>query len=146
MLTAVAGIAGLIFLCWLVFTLAVNALPFFVAVSVGMLAFDSGASTLGAIAVGVSAAACTLIAGRFFFAASRSLVIRGLIAAVFAVPAAVAGYHVAYGILGLGESAEVWRQAMGVLGAFHGECFLVADEQFGRSGLRPLAGETDKMR
>ena len=115
MLTAVAGIAGLIFLCWFVFTLAVNALPFFVGVSVGMLAFDSGAGALGAATVGVSVAACTLIAGRFLFAASWSLVIRGLIAAVFAIPAAVAGYHVASGILGLGESAEVWPQAMGEL-------------------------------
>ena len=118
MLTAVTGIAGLIFLCWLVFTLAVNALPFFAGVSIGMLALDNGASTLGATVVGVSAAACTLIAGRFLFVASRSPVIRGLIAAVFAVPAAVAGYHVVYGVLGFGESAEVWRQALGVLGAF----------------------------
>ena len=115
MLTAVAGIAGVIFLCWLVFTLAVNALPFFVGVSVGMLAFKSGASALGAIAMGVSVAACTLIAGRFLFAASRSFVTRGLIATVFAQPAAVAGYHVAYGILELGESSEMWRQAMGVM-------------------------------
>jgi hypothetical protein len=118
MLIAVAGIAGVIFLCWLIFTLAVNALPCFVALSVGMFAFDCGASALPAIAVGVTAAACVLTAGRFFFAASQSFMIRGLIAAVFAMPAAVAGYHVVYGIFGLGESAEAWRQAMGVIGAF----------------------------
>ena len=117
MFTAVAGIASLIFLGWLVFTLAVNVLPFFVAVSVGMLALSNGAGALSAITVGVSVAACTLIAGRFLFAVSRSLMIRGLVAAVFAVPAAVAGYHVAYGILGLGQTAEAWRHALGVAGA-----------------------------
>lgn len=116
MLTAVAGIAGVICLCWLVFTLAVNALPFFVGVSVGMLAFKSGASALGAIAMGVSVAACALIAGRFLVAASTSGTIRGLIAAVFAVPAAVAGYQVASGIVGISEGAEIWREALGLAG------------------------------
>lgn len=116
MLAAVAGIAGAIFLCWLVFTLAVNALPFFVAMSAGMLALNCGASTLGALAAGIAAAVLTLAAGRYFFAASRSTTSL-IITIIFVVPAAVAGYHVAYGILGLGESTEMWRHALGVLSA-----------------------------
>jgi hypothetical protein len=39
---------GIALLCWPVFTLAVYAFPFFVAVSVGMTAFHSGAGVLGA--------------------------------------------------------------------------------------------------
>ena len=117
MLTAVAGIAGVIFLCWLVFTLAVNALPFFVGLSAGMLALTSGAGTAGAAALGVAAASLTLVAGRFFFVVSTSRAIRVFMAALFAAPAAIAGYHVAYGILGLGEIDEAWRQALAVLGA-----------------------------
>ncbi|MCG8672394.1 MAG: hypothetical protein MI867_23520 [Pseudomonadales bacterium] len=118
MLTAVAGIAGVIFLCWLVFTLAVNALPFFVGLSVAMLAFNGGAGTAVAAALGVAATALTLIAGRAFFAVSTSRAIRVPVAALFAVPAAIAGYHVAYGLVGISEAAEVWRQAVGVVCAF----------------------------
>lgn len=116
MLTAVTGIAGLIFLGWLVFTLAVNALPFFVALSVGKLAFDSGAGAIGAIVISMTAAVVTLIAGRSFVM-SRSKAVRSVALAVFAVPAAAAGYHVTYGILGLGETAEAWRLGLGVAGA-----------------------------
>ena len=37
------NVAGIGLFCWLIFTLAVYALPFFVAVSVGMMALHSGA-------------------------------------------------------------------------------------------------------
>jgi hypothetical protein len=117
MFAAAAGIAGLIFLCWLVFTLAVYALPFFVAVSAGMLALDSGAGTVGVIFVGIGAGTFTLLAGQFFFAAARSPIAHALVAAVFAVPAGIAGYHVAYGLIGINESVEAWRQVLGVAGA-----------------------------
>ena len=117
MLAAAAGIAGLIFLCWLIFTLAVYAFPFFVAVSAGMLALNSGAGTIGAIFVGIGAGTFTLLAAQFLFTAARSLIARALIAAVFAVPAAIAGYHVAYSLIGINESTEAWRQALGVAGA-----------------------------
>ena len=114
MLTAAAGIAGVILLCWLVFTLAVNALPFFVGVSVGMFAFDSGAGTVGAVALGVGAAALTLVAGRFFFAASTSLLVRRFVVTLFTLPAALAGYSIARGFFGLGEPVELWREAVGI--------------------------------
>ena len=43
---------GIGLFCWLIFTLAVYALPFFVALSVGMTAFHSGAGVVGALLVG----------------------------------------------------------------------------------------------
>lgn len=117
MITAVAGIAGLIFLCWLVFTLAVNALPLFAALSAGMLAFDNGAGPIGTAFVAAGGAVLTVVAGRFLFVASRSSAARLLLTAVFAVPAAVAGYQVAYGLVGLSEATEVWREALGFGGS-----------------------------
>ncbi len=42
------NVAGIGLFCRLIFTLAVYALPFFVAVSAGMMAFHSGAGALGA--------------------------------------------------------------------------------------------------
>ena len=44
-LSALLSVVGLGFLCWLLFSLAVYALPFFVAVTVGYYAFENGAGT-----------------------------------------------------------------------------------------------------
>jgi hypothetical protein len=56
---------------WLIFTLAVYALPFFVAVSTGMMAYQSGAGILGAPLVGMVAGGMALAAGRTAFAMTR---------------------------------------------------------------------------
>ncbi len=54
-----ASIAAIGALCWLLFTLAVFALPFFAGVSAGTWAYQTGAGWLGAIIVGLIAAALT---------------------------------------------------------------------------------------
>ena len=51
----VLNTVGLGLFCWLIFALAVYALPFFVAVSIGMSAFHSGAGVIGALLVGIVA-------------------------------------------------------------------------------------------
>ena len=63
-LSALLSVVGLGFLCWLLFSLAVYALPFFVAVTVGYYAFESGAGPIGAIAVALFAGAVALILGK----------------------------------------------------------------------------------
>ena len=47
----------------------------------------------------------------------RSPLIRAVIALLFAVPAAVAGYYAALGLAHIGIPAEGWRQAMAMTGA-----------------------------
>ena len=84
-------------LCWLLFTLAVFALPFFAGVSAGTWAFQTGAGWLGAILVGLAAAALTLGLGQFLLAFIRPLWIRLAIALAFVAPAALAGYHATHG-------------------------------------------------
>jgi hypothetical protein len=59
--------------CWAIFALAVYALPFFVALSIGTLAFRDGAGAFGALLIGVASGALTLAAGRVVVAFSRSL-------------------------------------------------------------------------
>src|ERR1700694_1507578 len=49
----VLSIVGLGFFCWLLFTLAVYALPFFAGLTAGLAAFHSGAGVIGALIVGV---------------------------------------------------------------------------------------------
>jgi hypothetical protein len=112
----VLSVFGLGFLCWLLFTLAIYALPFFVAMTVGLWAHHSGASPLGAVIVAIVAGVLTFVAGQAVFAATRSPVIRGAIALLFAGPAAIAGYHATFALAGIGL-VDGWRVAIGVIGA-----------------------------
>src|SRR6202171_2574925 len=75
------------------------------------------AGPLGAIIVGLIASSITFAAGQIAFTTVRSPLIRAAIALLFAVPAAVAGYHAALGLAQIGIPAEGWRQAIAVIGA-----------------------------
>lgn len=97
--------------------LAVYAVPFFVAVSVGMLAFNSGAGVIGALLVGIIAGASTLVLGQTAFAMTRSTVLRAGDRAIFAVPAAIAGYHVILAMSQIGASSLAWREVFACVGA-----------------------------
>jgi hypothetical protein len=46
--------SGIGLMCWLIFTLTVYALPFFVGLTAGMAALHNGAGILGALLVGLS--------------------------------------------------------------------------------------------
>ena len=111
------SIAGLGFFCWLLFMLAVYALPFFAAVSVGMFVYDSGAGPVGIIAAGALTGILTLIAGQVIFAAVRSPLIRMSIAVLFAAPAAFAGFHATHGIAALTMPSGIWQLIFAVTGS-----------------------------
>jgi hypothetical protein len=111
------SVAGLGFLCWLAFNLAVYALPFFAAVAGGLFAYHTGAGPIGGAAIAMAAGATTLIAGQFAFARSRSTILRTMIAAAFALPAAVAGYHLVLGISTIGMPSDTWRHVFAMIGA-----------------------------
>jgi hypothetical protein len=105
------------FLCWLLFALAVQALPVFVGLTAGVAAYHSGSGEFGAFLVGLIAGALTLAAGQIAVAAFRSPVTRIAIALIFAVPAAMAGYHAALGLAQLGVPAELWQRSFALFGA-----------------------------
>jgi hypothetical protein len=113
----VLNTVGIGLFCWLIFMLAVYALPFFVAVSAGMMAFHSGAGFLGAPLAGIAAGGVTLAVGQNAFAIARFPILRAAIAGVFAVPAAVAGYHVVFAMSRLGIPSLAWREVFACLGA-----------------------------
>jgi hypothetical protein len=58
--------------------------------SPGLAAYHSGSGPIGAIIVGAIISSITLIVGQLAFTTLRSPLIRGVIALLFAVPAAVA--------------------------------------------------------
>lgn len=113
----VVSVAAIGFFCWLLFTLAVFALPFFVGVTAGMWAYDTGAGRLGAIAVGVVAGALTFGIGQLLLVFVRPLWARIAIALAFAAPATIAGYHATHGIVKHTMPSESWQVAFSVIGA-----------------------------
>ena len=109
--------AGIGLFCWLIYTLAVYALPFFVGLTVFMLALHGGAGILGAPLVGIAAAGMTLAIGQMAFAMTRSVIARAIIAVLFAVPATFAGYQVVFAMSQIGVPSLAWREIFACLGA-----------------------------
>ena len=100
-LSAILSVLGLGLLCWALFTLAVYALPFFVAASAGLYLYEAEAGLLAAVAAAFFAGAATLLAGQIAFATIRSVPIRLAIGALYALPAGVAGFHAIKGPVGV---------------------------------------------
>lgn len=109
--------AGIGLFCWLIFTLAVYALPFFVGLNVFIMALHGGAGILGSPLAGIAAGGITLAIGQRAFAMTRSVIIRAIIAALFAVPATLAGYQVVFVMSQIGVPSLAWREIFACLGA-----------------------------
>lgn len=137
-LAAALSIAALGFICWLLFNLAVYALPFFAGLSIGMLTYQTGAGAIGALIVGFVVGVVTLVFGQLLFASTHSPAIRSAVALVYAGPAALAGYHAVHGLSTISGAEEAWSQAFSVLGAT-----VIAGVAWSRmSALRPY-GKTE---
>ncbi len=92
-------------------------IPLFISVTAGVAAYDSGSGEIGAMLVGLIAGAFTLAAGQIAVAAFRSPLIRTAIVLLFAVPAAMAGYHAALGLAQLSVPTVLWQQVFALIGA-----------------------------
>ena len=105
------------FFCWLLFTLAAFALPFFVGLTVGTWAFHTGAGALGGIIVGAIAGGATFGLGQIALAFLPSSWLRLLIILLFVAPATVAGYNATYGIAQIAMPSATWQMVFSVIGA-----------------------------
>ena len=72
---------------------------------------------VGAVIVGLLAGVGTLSAARFVFDAIRSRAARLLMIALFAAPAALAGYYVVLGLGRLIVPSEGWQHVFAAMGA-----------------------------
>jgi len=95
-------------LCVLFFHGIIYAVPAFIGFTAGVWALNTGAGAVGATLVAAAAGGTTIGAFRFVFSMTRSLLLRTVIAAVFTVPAAVAGYSVGLGIARCSVSSDIW--------------------------------------
>lgn len=116
-LAILASVAGIAVLCWLLFTLAVFALPFFAAVAAGSWAYGTGASILGAIMLAAIAAAATFGLFQLLLLVLRPTWLKLLVALAFAAPSAIAGYHATLGIVRLTVPSETWQVVFAIAGA-----------------------------
>ncbi len=112
-----ATLAGIAALCWLLFNLAVFALPLFAGVTVGAWAHESGAGIPGAVIVGAIAAATTFGLFQLLLLVARPAWIKLVVILAFVAPSAVAGYHATLGIVKLTMPSDTWQLVFSVVGA-----------------------------
>ncbi|MBW0150807.1 MAG: hypothetical protein U1A07_07770 [Phenylobacterium sp.] len=132
-------------MCWLLFNLAAFALPLFAGVSVGLIAMDAGAGPLGGIFVGLLVGASTLVAGQLVFTLAPSIPVRLAVAALFAAPAALAGYHATLGLAAMAIPTEGWRQAFAIIGGLVIGFTALARLSLPRERVEPMAAREMRM-
>ncbi|TIM68924.1 MAG: hypothetical protein E5Y60_16035 [Mesorhizobium sp.] len=112
-----ATLAGIAALCWLLFNLAVFALPLFAGIAIGTWAHDAGAGAPGAVIVGAIAAAMTFGLFQVLLLVARPVWVKLVVVLAFVAPAFVAGYHATMGIVKLTMPSDTWQFVFAVVGA-----------------------------
>ncbi|MFQ6548554.1 hypothetical protein AADZ90_011390 [Aestuariibius sp. 2305UL40-4] len=115
-LSALLSIIGLGVLVYVLFSLAVYALPFFVAMTVGLYFYGTETGLIVAILVGLFAGVFTLLIGQVVFAKVQSVPIRLAIGALYAAPASVAGFSAIRGLSEIGGASESWTLVFAIIG------------------------------
>jgi len=88
-----------------------------VAFNAGVWAYHTGAGVLGTPLVAIAAGGMTLVIAQIAFAMAQSLILRAIIAAVFTLPATLAGYHLALAMAYFGVPSPAWQQVFACIGA-----------------------------
>ena len=112
----IVSIAAIGTMCWLLFNLAVFALPFFIGLNAGIWAYGTGADWLGGILIGLIAAGLTVAVGQGLLMLVRPIWARLLIALTFVAPAGVAGFYATLGIVKHMMPSETWQIIFSVVG------------------------------
>ena len=112
----VLGLFAGLYLLWLLFRLAVYALPVAAGISVAFWMRDHDYGYLSAVLGGFAAGVAVLIVGQFLFTVIRSPIVRLAIALLFAIPAGIAGYHAVQGVIGLAIDPGVMLSTLSWIG------------------------------
>ena len=122
----ILSVLGIALPCWLLFALAVQALPLYIGATAATLAFQNGAGAALAIVAGLGSAAITVGITQFVFAKAGSPYTRVAIALLVTTPALFAGYHATLGIAHIASSSELERQVLALLGSLVIGCLAFA--------------------
>lgn len=110
-------VVGIGFFCWLLFTLAGFALPFFVGLTIAIWTFHTGAGVLGGTAAGLVAGGATICIGQLALAFVPWTWLRLLIILLYVTPATFAGYSATHGIAQMAMPSPTWQTIFAIVGA-----------------------------
>ena len=96
---------GLGALCWILFNLAVYALPFAIGLTTGMYLYESGQGVFLSIIAGLFIGGFVAALGEFAFDRIRSIPIKLAIGLIYAIPAGITGFHAAKGLAEFGSAS-----------------------------------------
>jgi hypothetical protein len=82
-----------------------------------MAALHDGAGVVGAFLVAIATGVLALTLGQIAFALVKPIPLRAAIAATFAIPAALAGFHAVLGLSQIAVPSFLWREAFAWGGA-----------------------------
>ena len=102
--------------CVVAYLLATYALPLMLGFAAARLAYHAGSGLIGASFVGLIAAAAAFGVFSLLFATLRSPILRVILALVFAVPPAIAGYALVHGVTHEAIPSAIWRQIFCFIG------------------------------
>ena len=108
---------GLGALCWILFNLAVYALPFAIGLTSGMYLYDTGQGIFLSIMAGFFIGGLVAALGEFAFDRIRSVPLKLAIGLIYEVPAGIAGFHAAKGFAELGSADSVTITILSWFGA-----------------------------
>ncbi|WP_424986406.1 hypothetical protein [Microbulbifer sp. S227A] len=108
---------GLGALCWILFNLAVYALPFAIGLTSGMYLYETGQGVFLSIIAGLFIGGFIAALGEFAFDHIRSVPLKLGIGLIYAVPAGIAGFHAAKGFAEFGSAGSVTITILSLLGA-----------------------------
>ena len=97
----ILGLFAGLYMIWLLFNLAVHALPVGAGISIAFWMRDHDPGYFAAIFGGLAAGIAILLIGQFLFAFIRAPILRPALALMFAIPTGIAGYHAIQGIMRL---------------------------------------------
>ena len=108
---------GLGALCWILFNLAVYALPFAIGLTSGMYLYETGQGVFLSIFAGLFIGGFIAALGEFAFDRIRSIPIKLAIGLIYAIPAGIAGFHAAKGLAEFSSAGAVTVTFLSWLGA-----------------------------
>lgn len=94
--------------CTLLFRLSVHALPLFVGFAAASVTYHSDRGLVAAMVAAAFAGIATIALAQIALGLARSDLARAAIGLVFAMPAAIAGYHALHGIAAATMPVSIW--------------------------------------
>ena len=110
---------GLGALCWILFNLAVYALPFAIGLTSGMYLYETGQGVFLSIIAGLFIGGFVAALGEFAFDRIRWAPLKLAIGLIYAVPAGIAGFHAAKGLAEFGSAGAADHHLLVLAGRAH---------------------------